>query len=63
MKTLFEPYGKVQTVILNHDKRMAFVKLYTRLEAEKARQGMMAVPYADTTLRVSDLNLLRRLTC
>lgn len=40
MRTLFTRFGKVQTCIVNHEKRHAFVKMINRHDAELAKAGM-----------------------
>lgn len=40
LRSLFEPYGAVQTCLVNVDKRHAFIKMYKRSDAERARDGM-----------------------
>lgn len=40
LRSLFEPYGAVQTCLVNVDKRHAFIKMYKRTDAERARDGM-----------------------
>lgn len=40
MRALFSRFGKVQTCIVNHDKRHAFVKMINRTDAVAAKAGM-----------------------
>ncbi|BFZ61075.1 hypothetical protein YB2330_002133 [Saitoella coloradoensis] len=51
LRDLFGRYGAVQSVICNHDKRHAFVKLYQRPNAEAAKSAMEVYQHGDTTLR------------
>jgi protein NRD1 len=41
---MFSQYGKVQTSIVNVDKRHGFIKLYNRQDAERALAGMEKNP-------------------
>jgi RNA recognition motif-containing protein len=52
LRGLFSRYGGVQSIILTPEKRCAFVKMYSRDGAVKAREGMEVCPLEDTTLRV-----------
>lgn len=40
LKVIFDRFGKVQTCIVNKDKRHAFVKMYSRKDAEIAKAAM-----------------------
>ena len=53
LRGLFEKFGLVQTCIVNVDKRHAFVKMLTRKDAERARDGMEDYRDGSTQLRVS----------
>lgn len=52
LRELFSRFGGVQSIIMNPEKRCAFLKMYTRDGAVSARQGMEAYPTDDTTIRV-----------
>lgn len=52
LRSLFSKYGKVQTCIVNVDKRHAFVKMINRRDAEAARMGMEEYRDGSTQLRV-----------
>lgn len=43
IRSIFSRFGKVQTCIVNQDKRHAFVKMLTRADALAAKDGMDAV--------------------
>jgi len=43
IRNIFSRFGKVQTCIVNQDKRHAFVKMLTRPDAVSAKEGMDAV--------------------
>ena len=53
LRELFSQFGGVQSIIMNHEKRCAFLKMYTREGAIAAREGMEACHVDDTTIRVS----------
>jgi protein NRD1 len=53
LRQIFSRFGKVQTCIVNKDKRHAFVKMYYRKDAVKAKEGMDEHRNADLPLRVS----------
>jgi len=55
LRRIFERYGKVQTCIVNKDKRHAFVKMYYRKAAEVARNAMEENRTPDVQLRVGRL--------
>jgi protein NRD1 len=52
LRTLFSQYGGVQSIIMNSEKRCAFLKMYNRDGAINAREGMETFPTEDTTIRV-----------
>ena len=56
LKGLFAKFGIVQTCIVNVDKRHAFVKMLTRPDAQRARDGMEDYRDNGTQLRVSAPN-------
>ncbi|EGS23191.1 uncharacterized protein CTHT_0008540 [Thermochaetoides thermophila DSM 1495] len=51
LRDLFNRYGKVQTCIVNREKRHAFVKMYYRKDAERAKTAMEEVRSQDYNLR------------
>ncbi|RMZ86771.1 hypothetical protein DV736_g6002, partial [Chaetothyriales sp. CBS 134916] len=51
LRSLFDKYGIVQTCIVNVDKRHAFVKMLSRKDAERAREGMEEIRDGATQLR------------
>ncbi|KAI9782205.1 MAG: hypothetical protein M1839_005319 [Geoglossum umbratile] len=51
LRTLFARYGTVQTCIVNHEKRHAFIKMITRQDAIAAKDGMDSHKPADMQLR------------
>ncbi|RKU40901.1 hypothetical protein DL546_003463 [Coniochaeta pulveracea] len=51
LRQIFSRFGKVQTCIVNKDKRHAFVKMYYRKDALKAKEGMDEHRNADLPLR------------
>ena len=53
LRRVFSAYGRVQTCIVNVDKRHAFVKMVTREEAVRAKEGMEHYKSPDMQLRVS----------
>lgn len=53
LRRIFEPFGRVQTCIVNKDKRHAFVKMFNRADAVTARDGMEKNRNPDSQLRVS----------
>ena len=57
LRSLFERFGGVQSIIMNQEKRCAFLKMYTREGAIKAREGMETYPTDDTTIRVLSYNI------
>jgi protein NRD1 len=54
LREWFSRFGEVQSVILNTEKRCAFLKMYTRDGAVAAREGMEAFPADDTVIRVTN---------
>jgi len=52
LRELFSRFGGVQSIIMNQEKRCAFLKMYTREGAINAREGMEQFPTDDTTIRV-----------
>jgi RNA recognition motif-containing protein len=52
VRALFSQFGGVQSIIMNPEKRCAFLKMYTREGAINAREGMETYPTEDTTIRV-----------
>jgi RNA recognition motif-containing protein len=52
LRALFSKFGGVQSIIMNHEKRCAFLKMFTREGAIAAREGMEVYPTDDTTIRV-----------
>jgi protein NRD1 len=52
LKDAFARYGHVQTCIVNHEKRHAFIKMLTRREALAAKEGMETGGMPDFQLRV-----------
>lgn len=53
LREIFARFGIVQTCIVNVDKRHAFVKMLTRVEAKRAKDGMEIFKSTDMQLRVS----------
>lgn len=53
LREIFARFGIVQTCIVNVDKRHAFVKMLTRVDAKRARDGMEVFKSPDMQLRVS----------
>lgn len=51
LRRLFSQFGGVQSIIINVEKRCAFLKMYTREGAVNAREGMEQFPFEDTTIR------------
>ena len=52
LRHLFEGYGIVQSCIVNQDKRHAFIKMLTREDAVRAKDGMETYRTDSMTLRV-----------
>lgn len=53
LRGIFGRYGTVQTCIVNKDKRHAFVKMLTRQDAVRAKEGMEEARGLEFPLRVS----------
>lgn len=53
LRDIFSQFGVVQTCIVHLDKRHAFVKMISRQDAQKARDGMERYKSPDMQLRVS----------
>jgi len=53
LRNVFERYGRVQTCIVNKDKRHAFVKMISRADAIAAKEAMEKNRTPDSQLRVS----------
>jgi protein NRD1 len=53
LRQIFSRYGKVQTCIVNKDKRHAFVKMFWRKDAVRAKEAMEHNRDHDLPLRVS----------
>ncbi|KAL2019443.1 hypothetical protein VTK56DRAFT_9648 [Thermocarpiscus australiensis] len=51
LRDIFNRFGRVQTCIVNKDKRHAFVKMYYRKDAEKAKEAMEDARNLDYQLR------------
>ena len=52
LRAIFAKFGRVQTCIVNVDKRHAFVKMISREEAIVAKEGMEHHKSTDMQLRV-----------
>jgi len=52
LRAIFLAFGRVQTCIVNTDKRHAFVKMITRDEAVRAKEGMEHYKSPEMQLRV-----------
>ena len=52
LRKIFLAFGRVQTCIVNVDKRHAFVKMITRDEAVRAKEGMERYSSPEMQLRV-----------
>jgi RNA recognition motif-containing protein len=55
LRDIFERFGKVQTCIVNTEKRHAFVKMLSRDDALKAKEAMEKNRTPDSQLRVCNL--------
>ena len=53
LRAAFETVGRVETIALNFDKYNAFVKMYTRAEAEDAIQKMNRFSIGSSVLKVN----------
>lgn len=49
---MFDRFGKVQTCIVNKEKRHAFVKMISRKDAVNAKEAMESSRAPDSQLRV-----------
>jgi len=58
LRKLFEKHGYVQSCIVNQEKRHAFIKMLTRQDAVKARQGMETYRADNMTIRVGCFDCL-----
>jgi protein NRD1 len=56
LRSLFDRFGKVQTCIVNKDKRHAFVKMVSRRDAVAAKDAMESNRTPDSQLRVRSVN-------
>lgn len=70
IRSIFNRFGRVQTCIVNQDKRHAFVKMLTRPDAVAAKEGMdnLQDPVAQSKARqvsslLSERSAARLLTC
>ena len=52
LRTIFDRFGKVQTCIVNKEKRHAFVKMISRKDAVNAKDSMESSRSPDSQLRV-----------
>ena len=52
LRGIFAQFGLVQTCIVNVDKRHAFVKMLTRQDSVRAKEGMERYKSPDMQLRV-----------
>ena len=52
LRAIFSTFGRVQTCIVNVDKRHAFVKMVTRQDAMAAKEGMEHYKSPEMQLRV-----------
>lgn len=55
LRSIFERFGKVQTCIVNKEKRHAFVKMISRKDAVNAKDLMEKGRGPDSSLRVRSL--------
>ena len=55
LRNVFENYGRVQTCIVNKEKRHAFVKMISRADAVRAKEAMEKNRTPDSQLRVSSV--------
>ena len=58
LRNTFEQYGRVQTCIINKEKRHAFVKMVSRADAVAAKDGMERDRHPDSQLRVSNMSTI-----
>jgi protein NRD1 len=47
LKAFFGQFGKVQTCIVNHDKRHAFLKMFSHEDAQATKQAVAGLSEAD----------------
>ena len=52
LRGIFTQFGQVQTCIVNTDKRHAFVKMISRTDAVRAKEGMEHFRSSEMQLRV-----------
>jgi protein NRD1 len=52
LRSIFDRFGRVQTCIVNKDKRHAFVKMISRKDAVAAKDAMEGGRTPDSQLRV-----------
>ena len=52
LRRIIEQYGRVQTCIVQKEKRHAFVKMISRIDAIQAKDAMEASRTPDSQLRV-----------
>ncbi len=57
LRSIFDRFGKVQTCIVNKDKRHAFVKMVSRKDAVTAKDAMESNRTPDSQLRVRSVIL------
>ena|ERR1700753_4252317 len=74
LKSFFGQFGTVQTCIVNHDKRHAFLKMTTHQEALAIKQAVSVLPETEfrhmfervcsfTSLQATNLTFLGKLGC
>jgi protein NRD1 len=63
IRSIFSRFGRVQTCIVNQDKRHAFVKMYTRPDAIAAKEGMDATQDAATLSKARQVRAMVFLRC
>lgn len=51
LQRMFSSYGDIQSCIINHNARHAFIKMYKRKDAEAARAGMEMLVHDNTVIR------------
>lgn len=56
LRRIFDQFGRVQTCIVNKDKRHAFVKMVSRQDAITAKEAMEGSRNPDSSLRVRSVN-------
>lgn len=57
IRSIFSRFGRVQTCIVNQDKRHAFVKMLTRPDAVSAKEGMDAIQDAATLAKARQVRV------